>query len=254
MKKLENEYRQLMQSETPDLWSRIEAGIDAKIAEEKSAEKKPLEEKPVRKEKTGVKIWKRYSLPLAACIAAIICVPLLLTGFIRMASGGKATTTESAADYAAADCAAPEETTSVTMDCADEPAAAIVTEESCDEEIDDAFVEMESASVENEETMLDGAVTETTTESATEDSKQSAEDLAGLKQILTIIQISQGNEADDENRVKGIIYSLNTEEVGECTLFVPADAEFVTDMNSSITIRVETGNEEYDFVFVEIVD
>ena len=32
MKKLENEYRQLMQRETPDLWSRIEAGIDAKIA------------------------------------------------------------------------------------------------------------------------------------------------------------------------------------------------------------------------------
>ena len=32
MNKLENEYKQLMQSETPDLWSRIEAGIDAKIA------------------------------------------------------------------------------------------------------------------------------------------------------------------------------------------------------------------------------
>ena len=32
MNKLENEYKQLMQSETPDLWSRIEAGIDAGLA------------------------------------------------------------------------------------------------------------------------------------------------------------------------------------------------------------------------------
>ena len=36
MKKLENEYRQLMQNEVPDLWSRIEAGIDAKIAEDEA--------------------------------------------------------------------------------------------------------------------------------------------------------------------------------------------------------------------------
>lgn len=249
MKKLENEYRQLMQNETPDLWSRIEAGIDAKIAED--AIKNVVEfteKKSVHKEKVGVNLWKKYSLPLVACIAAIICVPLLLTGFIRMASGGNtesAMLTEMAADTAA-DCAAPEETTSVTMDSADEPTAAVVTEGAYDEEL-----LMEDSVAETTEEELTESVAQS---EVAEDNKQSVEDLAGAKQVLTVTQISQSTEESGENREKGTVYYLTTEEAGECTLFVPADAQFEFDMEIQLKIQVEPGNEEYDFVFVEIVE
>lgn len=254
MKKLENEYRQLMQNEVPDLWSRIEAGVDAKIAENGK-----IEENKKRK----VINWKKYSLPLVACIAAILCVPLLLTGVLRMTYGGKAESAEmeadcAVADYAAADCAAPEETISVTTDTC----AAVVTDEVCDEEVDDAYEEnfemtsddsvamAESQLMEEPESMLDG----TTTSGATDEYKQNKEEVSELLQILTVINISKEQDETASGHKEGMIYYLDTEEVGECTIYVPVDVEFVTDMDVQLKIQVEASGEDYDFVFVGIAE
>jgi len=93
--RLEDEYRQLMQNETPDLWERISAGIDAKIAADgerkKTAENVEIGQQ-VKSKNRVITFVKKYSLPLVACIAAILCVPLMLTGFLRMAGGAKSET------------------------------------------------------------------------------------------------------------------------------------------------------------------
>jgi len=266
MKKLENEYRQLMQNEVPDLWSRIEAGVDAKIAEGGKSKSENIDDvddawavETKENEKRKVINWKKYSLPLVACIAAILCVPMLLTGFFRMAYGGKSATTEMAADYAAADCAEPEETMSVTTD----NCTAVVTDEACDEEIDDAYeyvtedsvaddsVAMaESQLMEEPESILDRE----TTSGTVDDYKQNKQEVSESIQILTIIQITQEQSEADSGSEKGMVYYLNTEEVGECTLYVPADAEFVSDMDVQLKIQVEPSDYEYDFVFVGIVE
>ena len=257
MKKLENEYRQLMQNEVPDLWSRIEAGIDAKIAESEKIEIKDNKKRKVIN-------WKKYSLPLVACIAVILCVPMLLTGFFRMAYGGETESTEMAADcavadYAAADCAEPEETMSVTTD----NSAAVVMNEAFDEEIDDAYeyvtedsaeddgvARAESQLLSEQESMLDGAIASGTTD----DYKQSKEEVSESIQILTVIQIAREKDETDNGREKGMVYYLDTEEMGECTLYVPVDTEFVMDMDTHLKIQVEACSEGYDFVFVGIVE
>ena len=77
--RLENEYRQLMQNETPDLWKRIEEGIENTIQEqpEDSTENRI-------KNKAG---RKKYIIPIAACVAACICIPAVVTGVFRPLTG-----------------------------------------------------------------------------------------------------------------------------------------------------------------------
>ena len=280
MKKLENEYRQLMQSETPDLWSRIEAGIDAKIAagvveedsEEQIEEQADTEEskednvetvvefagqKAAGKRKAGKNFWKKYSLPLVACIAAVMCVPLVLTGFIRMASGGSKSA-ESAMDTAAADMAAPEANYSTTTE-ADAPAEyyeEVVMEESVEEE---AAV-TESTTAETLEDCFDAEMVETESAPADEESaayeeeKQMADNEESI--VLTVINLSR--EIDDlaeaAAREKGTIYYVTTEEEGDCTVFVPADCMMEPAPYPDFKILVKPGNEEYDYFYVGMAE
>ncbi len=304
MNKLENEYKQLMQSETPNLWSRIEAGIDAKIAAggqvargqiasenaeavntdevTENAEKVKTDEvtKKVETSKQNKVIvinWKKYSLPLVACIAAIMCVPILLTGFFRMAGGAKGA-------METADCAM-EETTAVTMDCAAEESieesvaeyvtedcmddAAIIeesyieetdeeemaeteayvtqaTESNADERIVDDYDNMKSADVES----ADAANADT---GRTDADKQVMEESARVTHILTVAEIAVFDEKTAGSHEGGTVYYMNTEEKGECTLFVPDDMKFMIDANGQFTIKAETTDEWYDYVLVEIL-
>ena len=67
-KDLEKEYRALMDSEAPDLWARIESGLQ--------------EKKPVRQKKTAVLRWVGLA---AACACVALCIPVLK---IRLPLGG----------------------------------------------------------------------------------------------------------------------------------------------------------------------
>lgn len=87
-KDFESEYREYQKMSVPDLWDRIEAGIDA--LEEDKAEPKKIIKFPVRKMATIA----------AACFAVIICIPAL--GILIQVFGGSksedsVTTNETAA-------------------------------------------------------------------------------------------------------------------------------------------------------------
>lgn len=273
MNKLENEYKQLMQSETPDLWSRIEAGIDAsiaiseKVANGKVASKNAENVEAPKLNKSNVINWKKYSFPLVACIAAILCVPLLLTGFLRMAGMTKGSV------EMAADCAM-EETTAVTMDCAaeesiEEYAAEYATETCMDDAavIEESFME-ETCEEEMAETEVyvtqstESNVDDNTTESAdadnadtggTDANKQVMEEIAQVTHILTVTEIAVFDEKSAGSHEGGTVYYMITEEKGECTLFVPDDSDFQIDMSGQFTIKAETTDEWYDYILVEIL-
>lgn len=279
--RLEDEYRQLMQNETPDLWERISAGIDAKIAENNVAKDEVTNEteeiagvvvnmeaeQPVKIKKQGANFWKKYSLPLVACIAAILCVPLMVTGFLRMASGG------AKSESAAADMAVPEEFYSTTTEAEDALAEEYFYEAAVEEEAvaEEAPAEA-TESVMDEETTegssvndIEDAVTDLMAEDAeaeteTTESQPAAEtetlDLEKEKEELTLTVITFSTEEDvfDEERAKGTIYYLTTEEEGECTVFVPSDSAFIIDLNQQLKIVVEQGNNEYDYVFVKMAE
>lgn len=284
--RLEDEYRQLMQNETPDLWERISAGIDAKIAADKRAEDEVEvdnetektagvvvsmnAEHPVKIKKQGVNFWKKYSLPLVACIAAILCVPLMVTGFLRMAGGG------SKSETAEADMAVAEESYFTTTEAEDAPAEeyfeeavmeeaaaeeapAEAPESAMDEEATDGT--MDNLAQDTAENFM-GEKAETETESnAMQESAESEQELLDLEkekeeltQILTVITFSAEEGVLDEERAKGSIYYLTTVEQGECTVFVPSDLAFVIELNQQLIIVVEEGNDDYDYVFVKVVE
>jgi len=299
MNKLENEYKQLMQSETPDLWSRIEAGIDASLAASEMVESEQTanensensevvctdevtERAEASKQNKVIVInWKKYSLPLVACIAAIMCVPILLTGFFRMAGGTKGA-------METADCAM-EETTAVTMDCTveesvDESVAEYATETCMDDaaDIEESFIEeiAEEEVAETEayvtqatESNADGNATENLVdeyadkksddvESAKADStdtggtdadKQAMGETLRVTHILTVTEIAVFDEKSAGSHEGGTVYYMVTEEKGECTLFVSDEADFRIDMNGQFTIKAETTDAWYDYVFVEVL-
>ena len=58
----------------------------------------------------------------------------------------------------------------------------------------------------------------------------------------------------NEGNVKGTIYYLMTEEEGECSVFAPSESAFVIDLDQQLKILVSPGNDDYDYVFVEIAD
>lgn len=116
MKNLENEYRKMIQQETPDLWNRIEAGLTEKrgiIETAKTTETAKITETtdiPDTEEKKAVikrSVWKRavrYSGIAAACLCGVIIIPAialsLLTGEFgstKMAATGAAEETAKAA-------------------------------------------------------------------------------------------------------------------------------------------------------------
>lgn len=98
-KDLEKEYRTLMDSEAPDLWARIESGLQ--------------EKKPVRQKKAAVLRWAGLA---AACVCVVLCIPVLKS---RLPLGG------STFDAAAPDLAS---NNAAVLECAPEEAALTAAE------------------------------------------------------------------------------------------------------------------------------
>jgi len=274
--RLEDEYRQLMQNETPDLWERISAGIDAKIAADgerkKTAENVEIGQQ-VKSKNRVITFVKKYSLPLVACIAAILCVPLMLTGFLRMAGGAKSET-------AAADMVVTESGSMIAEAPAEQYFEEVAAEEAVFEEValeeaaeEEAVIEevMEEAPAEEASdnvAMMSDSKADTekfaTTESAVKESNdlsgncredQNTENfIQGASKILTVISFSAQEGVLNEGNEKGTIYYLMTEEEGECSVFAPSESAFVIDLDQQLKILVSPGNDDYDYVFVEIAD
>ncbi len=96
-KDLEKEYRALMDSEAPNLWARIEAGLEEK-------------EKPAGRKWHRIKLWAGLA---AACACAAVCIPVMKS--CLPLSGGAAYTAE------------PARNDTVSMECV--PQAAALTAE-----------------------------------------------------------------------------------------------------------------------------
>lgn len=76
-KNLEREYRALVNSEVPDLWARIEAGLEDK----KTTPEKEETRGNVRGKKVNLKMW-------AGLAAACVCVALIVPAMARMMTMG----------------------------------------------------------------------------------------------------------------------------------------------------------------------
>lgn len=72
-KNFEEEYKKSAIDDTPDLWNRIEAGIDAKTNSSTKVN-------PASKERKVVPFYKKYQGLLAACICLIVVIPAAIIG------------------------------------------------------------------------------------------------------------------------------------------------------------------------------
>ncbi|MCM1136309.1 MAG: hypothetical protein NC400_12135 [Clostridium sp.] len=143
-KDFEQAYKDLMQAEAPDLWNRIEAGLESKSApEEKIAEKEP---------KKKVLVFRRYSGLAAAMVCAAVIIPAFV--LIRQTSKG----------YSASDTAeAIEESFDTTADSGagaalmNETAAAPADEATAGGIMEEAEEELLAAGISEEGAMDDAA-------------------------------------------------------------------------------------------------
>lgn len=69
-KDLEKEYRALVNSKAPDLWARIEVGLEEKTG--------PSHHKKLAKKKWHFKMWVGFA---AACICVVLCIPVITRHF-----------------------------------------------------------------------------------------------------------------------------------------------------------------------------
>ena len=120
---LENEYKEYMSSDMPDLWSRIEKGIETP------------EERPVKK----IRSFRRFvaiGMPIAAAVAVFVFVASIFNSFVHL--GGAKNSSEAMAEAAAPAAEAP---AAAAEACAEAEEA--VTEDY------DAYMEAEEAEAED---------------------------------------------------------------------------------------------------------
>lgn len=138
MSNFENEYKNYAKESTPDLWDRIEAGVDAYEASQSSANNQSNENQSnivsFNKEESEVKVtpskknWKKYSGLIVAAAAVIIVAPaiiLMLDGGLSKvdsaptAMAAQPMMSETAAEEAAPVCEAPAESAEVSDEAED---------------------------------------------------------------------------------------------------------------------------------------
>lgn len=161
-KDFEEAYKELARVEAPDLWDRIENGLNEKSA-------------PVKKKSSFVVFLKRYSALAAAVLCAVILIPVMI---VMKRSGSKSFSEKamSAEDF----------NTAVTEAC--ETTEEAVSEESVEESVEEPVEEYAAATAadmeagEGAQTGAAMAETETATDSrseAADSGSDSLEDTAG---------------------------------------------------------------------------
>lgn len=234
--RLENEYRQLMQNETPDLWKRIEEGIENTVQEqpEDSSENKI-------KNKDG---RKKYMFSIAACAAACICIPAVITGVFRPLSENKRKYFEES----------PQENmmTDGAADCAEEEKAA----EEADEE--QSGVRQEAAKEELGEDKYEDSAADILADEATSVQNESeklrkeseSEKLASASVTLHIREVFSEEIFFSENNSAGTVYRIREEKQGNCTVFVPPGMNWTVEAGKAYEAVEAEEDSEYDYEMV----
>lgn len=202
-KDFETAYKELANTEVPDLWDRIEAGLSEKSAPTGAKSTKTTEEgkdsAPIHR-KTKIAVFMRKYSALAA---AIVCAIILIPTMVVMKKAGDKSMSESAADMAfTAESAYYEDAE------AQEPVEAVpeMMEESS--EMTEAFPREESASgAVKESAKTDGAMNDAVCEDKTSEdyNKQNA---AELKNI--VVKVKKAEEKPQENELEkaGVLYTV----------------------------------------------
>lgn len=167
-KDFEKEYIELAQNEIPDLWDRIEAGLNEKSApgnqtavmEEKQATNQQQENAAKSKTKI-VFTFKRY----AGLAAAILCVALIIpASTLIFRSGGKSYSTDAVTSDESYGTATEAYDTAAEADVCEEAFDAATAEEAGEETYDTAEAADEVAEAETAEALEMAEVTEATAE------------------------------------------------------------------------------------------
>lgn len=169
-KDFEQAYKELAQSEIPDLWDRIEAGLSEKSTPGKDQEK--------NQEKTKQIHFRRY----AGMAAAVVCVALVIPAAFFMRDMGKSSNMEMAADQSGmeesmelAECA-PEDAEGGEVEAAD---AMPLPEEISKDEAEDTGMMLDTAA---------GAAQNTAIEEASRENRQQTNEEGAVTESIAQIE------------------------------------------------------------------
>lgn len=275
-KDFEQAYKEAAQTEAPDLWDRIEAGLKSKSVPE---EKSDIESVP--KEAVSFKRYiRRYSGVIAAAVCVAIIIPAITFLKPRFAGYSAADTTEGIAESAAADAGASENMAmpaeagaeadgpkeagqgqAVTMDVEiseNNDMAMGVAEECADE---DAAASVESAADETPSDTTDRAAQKRQKESSMsgqsgENSKLSEKEEETLIKYAVIKVTELKEDFDKEGEDSGIlcvaVFQENApalQEEEQLVIYVPSDvvAPLYEDGVFEVDLEYQSGG-EYSFV------
>ena len=190
MKQLEIEYKNAISLEVPDLWNRIEAGIDEYEATKKTDNISYIKEETKKEEKTNRVNSKKVIAYIGRISAAAVCL-ILAIGAFNLMRGSKNTAEMATSDApATADFAASE--------ASDEaPAVAEYAAEAEAEEYSDTY-EMDEATAPSE-----------ASESAIQNAEgSSGKDTLSYKNGLRSESEALTNEIDNQNAVESLMSAI----------------------------------------------
>ena len=265
-KDFEQADRELAQSEIPDLWDRIEAGLSEKSTPEKEQEKK--------QEKKRI-YFGRYAGMAAAVLCAVLIVPAVL--FMGQREGKGSYTTEMKADQGAM------EESAEAAECAPEDTEGAGWEEALSEEDGDRFVESAADTDAMQDStagaMEDVADLEQSKESSQQSNKEKAEmesadesengivrelteleDGAILERVTIditkkVIEIDDSESANEMGIVQTAIVCKDEsgffEEGEEIEIFVPLYSSVAVIEGATMEVDlIYRSNEEYPFMLL----
>ena len=236
--RLENEYRQLMQNETPDLWKRIEEGIENTIQEqpEDSTENRI-------KNKAG---RKKYIIHIAACVAACICIPAVVTGVFRPLTGISRKNFE--------EC--PQEdmmTDGDAADCVKEEEQSVITQEAAKEKLTEEMQEDKTAGILADEEAPDQE-TLVMEEAETFRKESGNEEDTAASFTLYIREVFSEEIVYSENNPAGTLYRIRDAKQGNCAVFVPSGMNWTVEAGKAYEAVEPEEESEYDYELVRPVE
>ena len=268
-KDFEKAYKELANTEVPDLWDRIEAGLSEKSAPAETKAEKNKKTAPVNKKTKIAVFMRKYSALAAAIVCAVILIPTMIvmkksdSKFMSESATEPAFTTESAyCDEAVAEEAKAEEALSERMEEASAAeTAAEEPEMERKEEAEESKVESSMAAAEafSQEESASGAVKESAkADSAMNDAvcedaapeDYNKQNVSELKNIVVKVKKAEEKPLENEAEEAGVLYTAVVKrnpsglpkEGEEIQIFIP--------VVSSVAL-VEDGTFELDLALSE---
>lgn len=267
-KDFEKAYKELAETEVPDLWDRIEAGLSEKSAPAEAKAEESKEPAPIKKKTKVAVFMRRYSALAAAIVCAVILIPTVIvmkkagSKFMSESAAEPAFTTESAYyDEAVAEEAEGassemmEESSEETETAAVEPEmerkeAAKESKVENSMAVAEAFPQEESASgAVKESAKTDSAMNDAVCEDAAPED-YNKQNVSELKNI--VVKVKKAEEKPMENGVEeeGVLYTAVVEKNPSGLLQEGEEIQIFIPVVSSVAL-VEDGTFELDLALSE---